>query len=478
MKIYFKKVMLVIIPFMLLVPLMQAQDISKKYGEDSAECVLNLSLYREVFRQNNFKEAYAPWKWVLVNCPMSSQNIFLHGPSILDYMIANEKDSVKKEAYIQELFDLFNLWIKCYPQDEGYALGRIGLYLMKYRQQTDYKKAFDYMEQSIEIEREKTSPQVLDLYFQTAEVYMVRDKLTTEIMIDAYDKVTEVSDEMIDKGELALQAVMHRIYALRADLDSGAIAVEDYKATYEDITKDSIKAANKLTQLRNVNNNMNIRFSKYATCDILKQIYGKKFETNKDLRTLRQIIKFFTKVDSCTDNDLFNSAVEEIYKQTPNANIAFYMSNIKYKKGEYQEALKYLNEALDMYEKDADKITAYLLMAECYRQLNQYSTARETAYKILKMNPNDGRVYIFIGMMYMASAASCGGDVAGAAYWAAADKFAKAKAIDPERAEEAQKQLNTATAHFPKTVSYFNHGLEKGQSYKIECWIGETTTIR
>ncbi|MDR1459191.1 MAG: tetratricopeptide repeat protein, partial [Bacteroidales bacterium] len=378
--------------------------------------------------------------------------------------------------YIQELFDLFELRIKCYPPDEGYVLGRIGVYLMKYRQY-EYKKALEYMEKSIELEERESSPQVLDIYFQTAEMYMSREKLTQEVMIDAYDKVTDVLDGMVDEGEVKMEKVMRSIYTLRENLDSGVITQEEYTATYENIVKDSAKAANELTQLRNVSNNMDIRFSKYASCDVLIQIYTKKFETNKDIRTLRQIVKFFTK-ENCTDNDLFIAAVEEMYKLTPNANIAFYMGSIKYKKESYNEALTYLNQALEMFEKESDKIKTYLLIAECYRQLNQYSVARETVYKILKLNPNDGRVYIFIGDLYMATASSCNTDVAGAAYWAAADKFAKAKAIDPDRAEEAQKRLNTATTRFPQRSSYFNYGLDKGTSYKIDCWIGETTIIR
>ena len=477
MRTYLKKATLVIISLVVLAPLVRAQDLSKKYGEDSVTCITNISLYREVFRQNNYKEAYKPWKAVVDSCPMSTKYIFTNGPVILEYMIKEEKDSVRKEAYIQELFDLFDLRIKCYPPDEAYTLGRIGVYMMKYRP-ADYKKAREYMEKSIELGGTETSPQVLDLYFQTTEVYMVREKLETEVMIDAYDKVTEVLDEMLNEAEINQEKVMREIYNLRDDLDSGRISKEDYQATYEDRTKDSAKAANELTQLRNVNNNMNIRFSKYADCDVLLQIYTKKFEANRqDTRTLLQIIKFFPKAE-CTDNDLFMSAVEELYKQSPNANIAFYMGSIKYQKKEYKEALNYLEQALGMYEKESDKIKTYLMIAECQRQMNQFSLARETAYKILKLNPNDGRVYIFVGNLYMETAASCGTEVPGAAYWAAADKFSRAKVVDPSRAEEAQKQLNIATARFPKTETYFNYGLSKGQSYKIDCWIGETTTIR
>ena len=454
----------------------QAQNPTKKYGEDSIACLINLSQYQEVFKQNNFKEAYPYWKWAVDNCPMSSKFIFHNGSAILEYMIANEKDSSKKEAYIQELFDLFYLRIKYYPVDEGYSLGKIGVYTMKYRP-LNYKKALEHMEKSIELDGKESSPQVLDIFIQTMDIYIQKEKLPTDVMIDAYDKVTEILDEMIDANELKMEGIMREIYDNQEKLDSGRITIDDYLAAYKSRQNDSAKVEKELVQLRNVGNNMNIRFAKYATCDILMSIYAKKFETNKDLRTLRQIVKFFAK-ENCTNNDLFIAAVEELYKQTPNAAMAFYMGNINYQKGEYNDALSYLNQALERFEKEEDKIKTYLLMAECYRLVNQYAAARETAYKILKLNPKDGRAYIFVGNLYMATVTTCTTEVPGAVYWAAADKFAKAKAIDPKRAEEAQKLINTATARFPKTETYFNYGLSKGQTYKIDCWIGESTIIR
>ena len=486
MRVCFKKAALVVFSVMVFSPMVQtqAQNLSQKYGEDSVTCITNFSLYREVYKQQNYREAYTPWKWIVENCPMASKFIFTDGPVILDKLIEAEKDSAKKQEYVQELLDLFYLRIKCYPVDEGYSLGRIGVYTMKYRQE-EYKSAKENMEKSIEVSGKESSPQVLDIYFQTSEIYMVRERkspteaLNTDIMIEAYDRVTEVLDEMIDEGEIKLEKIMHVIYTLQEKLDSGEITNDEYLATYETFSKDSAKFANELLQLQRVSNNMNIRFSKYATCDILINIYTKKFEENReDIRVLRQIVKFFSKDTACVKSDLFIAAVEELYKQSPTARAAYSMGSIKLKKGEYNEAVSYLTQALEMYEKDADKINCYLLMAECYRQLKQYSTARETAYKILKLNPNNGRAYISIGNLYMLSASSCASTVPGAAYWAAADKFSKAKAIDPTVAEEADKLLSQAAARFPKVEAYFNHGYSKGQTYVIDCWIGESTTIR
>ena len=51
-----------------------------KYGEDSVKCVMNLSLYREYYKQKNYDDAIKSWRWVYNNCPASSGNIFKNGP--------------------------------------------------------------------------------------------------------------------------------------------------------------------------------------------------------------------------------------------------------------------------------------------------------------------------------------------------------------------------------------------------------------
>ena len=119
MRKHLKKLTLAIVLLVTFIPLAKAQDLSKKFGEDSISCRINFSLYREAYKQNNYKEAYKPWKWVLDSCPMVSKYVFTDGPVILEQMAKEEKDSVEREKYLQGLFDLFDLRIKCYPADEG-----------------------------------------------------------------------------------------------------------------------------------------------------------------------------------------------------------------------------------------------------------------------------------------------------------------------------------------------------------------------
>ena len=72
---------------------------AQKYGktpEDSVNCITNISLYSEFYKQANYKDAYKPWREVFLSCPMASENTFIRGATILKYAIDNEKDAKLK----------------------------------------------------------------------------------------------------------------------------------------------------------------------------------------------------------------------------------------------------------------------------------------------------------------------------------------------------------------------------------------------
>ena len=465
-----------------------------KYGTDSIACVQSLSLYRDDYGKKKYVEAYPNWRAVLENCPKASKNTFVHGPVILEYLIKKaktDKDTVAYNRYVQELFDLFEMRAKYYPEDEGYCMGQTGFYTMKYRG-AQYEDAYEKLKNSLELCGSTTPPAVLNMYIQTAERYMKNKRLEADVVLNAYDEITEVLDEVLDKSEEDFNKVMKQIFLLREQLDSAQRGEIDsnemnqaiFEVKYEDLQKDSVKTYKNYSNYTKVAHNIDVVVSKYATCDKLDTIYGKKLAQSSDERLLRQVIKLYNK-KNCT-SPIYVKAIKELHKIAPTANTAYYMGVISLQNGSYSEAETYLKEALSLYEKESDSIKTYLMLGETYRQLKQYSTARECAYKILRMNPTNGRAYILIGDLYANS--GCSTDVPGAANWAAADKYSKAMAVtastkDVDEKQKAihnaaQQELSRVSARFPKAETYFQRGLQKGQSYRVECWINETTIVR
>jgi hypothetical protein len=63
-------------------------------------------------------------------------------------------------------------------------------------------------------------------------------------------------------------------------------------------------------------------------------------------------------------------------------------------------------------------------------------------------------------------------------FWAAIDKFAQAKNVDPEVADKANDLIRQYSKYFPNNELVFFHTLKEGDSYKVGGWINETTTVR
>ena len=108
------------------------------------------------------------------------------------------------------------------------------------------------------------------------------------------------------------------------------------------------------------------------------------------------------------------------------------------------------------------------------------STSRNYARKALEINPNMGKAYIIIGDAYASSSASCTEDKLGgkSVFWAAVDKYYKAKQVDPSVAETANEKINKFSSYFPDQETAFFNGINDGTSFSVGCWIGESTTVR
>ena len=63
-------------------------------------------------------------------------------------------------------------------------------------------------------------------------------------------------------------------------------------------------------------------------------------------------------------------------------------------------------------------------------------------------------------------------------FWAAVDKFVKAKQVDPSVAAKANEYIERYSPHFPTKDEAFFRDITAGKSVKVGGWINETTTAR
>ena len=73
------------------------------HGQDSINCVQNISIFTEYVKTNNFKDAYPAWKAVFEEAPLAQMGIYVNGAKILRSLIQSEKDGAKQKEYIDLL---------------------------------------------------------------------------------------------------------------------------------------------------------------------------------------------------------------------------------------------------------------------------------------------------------------------------------------------------------------------------------------
>ena len=425
-----------------------AQKVSK-YGatpEDSVECIMNLSLYSEFYKQwksSEYKsisvnDAFGPWRQVFLNCPAARLGTYVDGVKMITYYIRREKDADVKNAYIDTLMILYDTRIE-YFKREGYVLGRKGVDLYQLRLK-DYEEAYNILTKSVELEGDASYEDVLVFLMRATKKMIDEGKVSEDVIFDNYDVCSKVIDVNLK------------------------------------LNKDNER---KFANWENVRGNIDMFFEPFATCEAIIKIYTPKFQEDpEDLKMLKKLTRLLDR-KKCTEDQLYFDATVMLYELEPSPESAYLIGKMLMKNQKYREAIDYLKEGgkIDDSETRAD---CYLYIAECYRIQKSYSSARTYALKSANERPDDGNPYIMIGDMYAASNKSCGNNEIEkkAVYWVAVDKYYKAKQVDPEIADIANDRIKSYSIYFPPKEDIFFHNLNEGEEYIVECWINEKTIVR
>lgn len=511
MKASFKLFTLTIV-LLLSLPLVMAQtdddssdaagNSESRWGLDSAECVKNFSLFREFYRQRNYKDSYEPWQKVMNDCPQSSKNIYINGTVILNYQLRNTKDISRQERLVDTLMMVYDNRI-AYFGEEGFVLGRKAIDYIRYvpdfyvkraaaeKDQERLKlindsiiqvwnKAYQMFERSISLEKNASSAPVVDGFFQTTEIYFKNNNSEKDIIIEAYDRASDILDFNINEQTDKLSSAIQEMEAMKKAHEEGTIDQTMLDNLIKKFEKDTAAIIRTLNGYTTVKSNIETRFTPYATCEDLVNIYGKKLQGNEEnIELLTKVTRLMNR-KKCIDNQVFFTATENLHRLQPTANSAFLMGYMLFKKEQFPQAKEYLEQAISKYEKQSDRAPAYIMLVEISSKMGQFSAARQYAYKYAEAVPTSGVPYLLIGDMYASTATSCGDNelTTRVAYWAAADKYNRAKQIDSSLEEEANQRISRVRSRFPDKNTIFFYGLQQGQSYTVGCWINETTTVR
>lgn len=467
-----------------------SQSCSFKYGateEDSLKCLEEVNSFRIFYNNKQYADALTPWHYVVNNCPCAWDGVYTYAQTMFDNLIKAEKDSAKKEALIDDLVNSFKDRHLYFPKKytEGNGLGFMAFNLTRYRMKDFLKNknyaaiedVYNLFVRSVEMEKENTQPGIWDSYFTVAEI-MTQMKKDTTIIIEAYERATDYIDMSIVNAYVKYEKQLPNFANLDSAFAKGQIDKMEYDKRFNQLSADTARQMKFVSNYRKTLSNIEGKFQPYAPCNVLEQVYTKKFDQNKNnMKALKKMVLTMSK-GNCITSPVFKDALELVHAAEPGAQSAYLMGNLSLRNGETAKAIEYFEEAISLFETQEQKVDCYYMLGLAYQLEQKYSEARAAALQAIKIHPNCGKAYILIGDLYASSGNRCGGeDFLPRCYnWAAADKYIKAAAVDPSCAETANAKR--AKLAFPSKQDRFVRGLQDGQSFHVGCWIQENTTIR
>ncbi len=419
------------------------QGADTKMGSDPNECLKNYSLYFEFYKQENYAEALPWWKKTIAICPAFSKNLWIHGEKMYQSFIDTETNPVHRETLIDTLMWVYDERIKYFGNDprnpEGYVLGLKGITILRYRKE-DYSHAYDYLGESIKQMKMISQAAIVTTYMQCSRQLFLDGVIDAEKVLTDYETSMEIIDLNLretpgDPG-----------FTMAAE------TVEQFFST-----------------------------SGAASCEALINLYSPKFAALKDdVEWLRKITRQLRRAD-CTDSRIFSDASEQLFRLEPDADAAHNLAAFFMRQADYEKAAQYLKQSIAIGEGSKELADMYYELAYLkYFHYKDYQESRNLALKAIEARENWGKPYILIGRLYIDARNQISSDEfeQSTVFWAAVDKFIKAKSVDPEVNDEANQLINSYSQYFPNNEVIFFRTMRDGDTYRVGGWINETTKVR
>ena len=425
----------------------------ERFGADSVRAINNYMGFRNSYKAHNFDQAYKNWNVLFHEFPKATRTIYTAGAIVIKNKIKEAKDSVERQKWIDTLMLIHDMRAKYYPKDQVKALAAKAVDYYNYM-----VKPYDKNDSIIRLRIEENyniAKKAINLGGNRAPAYIYPVAMPLSFFMYKLQKITPeqfISDYMLFSDNLTF------LYNNEKNPKKKKRLAAYRKMVDEVFTKSDL-----------------------ATCDNYEKIFGAKYDS---LRTnpefLKKVLTIMSK-QGCTQTEFFEKVAVDLYKLQPSAESAYSLAILLAAKEKYDDAAKFIDEAIKLQKVDSLKAQYYFDAAKIANKRGLYPQARSYAYKALELKPNWGDPYILIATMYAKSAESCGQDdfQHRAVYWAAVDKLVQAKNVDPSVAQKVQDLINTYSARFPKKEDGFFHSVYEGNNYTIDyCWVQETTKAR
>ncbi len=417
---------------------------------DPDEASTNYVLYRDFLKAGEWNQAFDYWKKVYAVAPAADgkrNSVYADGITFYEYFISQTDDESKKQDYINEIFNLYDQIDECY-QEGGFIAGRKAFdYYYKYPNLKTREEIFQLFKKSIDTDGEETNDFVVNPFTSLLVELHFDDKISVDEAKHYEQQIRKIIDYGLENCE---GRGCERWKVVQGYAPARLEAFETVKGFYD--------------------------------CEYYMNKYYGDFEANP--QDCEMLITVFSRLKwgGCLENDERFRKLIQAGNQNCVEESELELAYDALRSGKYDEAIELFEKAVQEEEDNTKKAEYTLLIAKIYNaHLKNFSRARQYARKALEYNSNWGEPYILIGRLYASSGPLCGpgrGWDSQIVVWPAIDKWQQAKRVDPSVAAEANKWINRYSQYMPNKEDVFIRNLKVGSSFKVGCWIQETTTIR
>ena len=414
-----------------------------KYGPDSTECIKYLSYYTEYYKQKNYDSALPNWRQAYKLCPPTARySLLSDGTTLIRNLInKNAANPVYKAQLIDSLMTIYDQRVEFWPKYAVSSMNNKALDMYNYLKD-EPKKLYEGLTGVVNTIGDKTRPNIFLFQLSTAVDLFKNDQLDPESVINVYESAVKTLSSITPKNDVEKRSI---------------------EKTIEDVESLFIT-------------------SKVASCENLIALFGPRVQADpENLDLAKNVVRMMSVAEGCTDNDLFLNAVTTMYKKEPSANSAYYLYKLNSGRNDVENAMKYMEEAINAEDSDAAADAAYLyeLATYCIKNGNN-AKAYSSVQKAIELDPSlAGKGYMLMGTIWGSQVCPGNEIEKRAQYWVAVDFMNKAKNADASLTEDANNYIRQYSGYFPQTAEAFMYDVTDGQSYTVSCGgMRATTTVR
>ncbi len=426
------------------------------HGQDSIDCLNNLSLYGEYVKTKNYAEAYPYWQKVFADAPISQHSIYTNGVVILKKLIAATKDMTERKKYADELMSVYdqqlqyldklNLLRKS-PWTDFYVKGEKAHTYITYYPGMDVNKAYEMLSEAIELGKADNQYYIIGDFMKISTQKFKNDDTHREQLIQDYitasGYINTIAEAANNSTSAQKEALLKAVATTKENVDAYFIN------------------------------------SGAADCGQLEAIYAPKVEDNKDnLEYLKKVVSIMGML-SCTESDTYYTASEYAHNIAPTAETAAGCAYRYFKRGDVNKSIEFFDQAIELDSTNLGKAEYSYKAAVILNSDKQLGKAKGYVTRAISLNGNKGAYYILLAYIYAAAPRwNDDANLNNCKYYAVLDKLYQAKRVDESVTEEANKMIAAYSTHTPAVEELFFLGYKKGDQVKVGGIINETVTIR